>query len=522
MKKIGLLTVLSCLLLASCGGGSSVSELIPLSDGNKFVYFNSKGEEAVQPVQPGMDVTETSLFRDGLATVEITTEYGSGYGFLNTKGEVAIEAKYKHATAFNDGLAWVVETNGAPKAINRKGEEVFSLPEAEMVLMFTEGLAAFLKKDSDGNPRFGYVDKKGKVVIEPFYATAQPFSNGLAAVSIDKKFGYINRKGEMVIPEQFESADFFTDGGLAVAGISDKKQGVIDQKGTFVLNPKYESVTIDGNEFLVEENGKQGIVDKNGKTVIPMDFKKLYPFYGGKYSTASMDGKKYGIVDRKGKFTVNPQFDFAFSFIGDVAVVRSGKQIGLVDTDGKYVVNPRYETISMDLALFSFPVSANLFAESDWLDMDAIVSAVVGNESGGAYRGISASSTYSTVKAIHPKLSSSIFSSTHTSGDDIPLSGDVYITSVAFTFNGPTSKREYDHYERQYMTVELDPAVKTAAYEIRFRSDRAQKKASDIADAISSAINSRYTDGGAAFEVSRSSTGIEIKVVYPPKKTQEQ
>jgi hypothetical protein len=509
---------LTVLLLSSCGGGSSVSELIPLSDGNKYVYFNSKGEIAVEPE---MDVTETSLFRDGLAMVEITTEYGSGYGFLNMKGEVAIEAKYMHATTFNDGLAWVVENGGAPKAINRKGEEVFSLPEAETVLMFTEGLAAFSKKDGDGNPRFGYVDKKGKVVIEPLYAMALPFSNGLAAVSTGDKYGYINRKGEMVIPEQFGYAAFFTDGGLAVAGMSEDKQGVIDKKGTFVLNPKYKSVTIDGNEFLVEENDKMGVVDKNGKTVIPMDFKMLIPFFGGKYSMASMDGKKYGIIDRKGKFTVNPQFDLGLCFIDGVAVVFSGKQVGIVDTEGKYVVNPRYEMMSMDLTTAYAPVSGYPSAESDWVDMDAIVSAIVGNESGGAFRGVSASSTYSAVKAIHPKISSGYYGSTYTSGDDVPLSGDVYITSVAFTFDGPTAKREYDYFERKYTTVELDPAVKTAAYEIRFRSNRAQNKSDEIGGAVSSAINSRYTDGSAAFDVSSTGSSVKIKVNYQPKNRQE-
>lgn len=67
---------------------------------------------------------------------------------------------------------------------------------------FSEQLAAV---DFDG--KFGFIDKQGKVVIQPEFAAAQQFSNGLAAVApgLDKYAGsgYINRKGELVTPTHF-------------------------------------------------------------------------------------------------------------------------------------------------------------------------------------------------------------------------------------------------------------------------------------------------------------------------------
>lgn len=513
---MNLLLVWSCLLLASCGG-SGVSELIPLYDGETYVYFNSKGEVAVKPE---VNVEKASMFRDGLALVGVKTDEGVRYGFLNMKGELEIRPQYLSATTFSEGLAWVVEPNGAPKAIDRKGEEVFSLPEVEEVMMFTEGLALFSKKDSDGEQRMGYVDKKGKVVIEPFYKEVKPFSNGLAVVRTVDKYGYINRKGEMVIPEQFADASIFT-GNFAVAGISRDHWGVIDKKGSFVINPKYGEITIDGNEFLVAENNRCGIVDKSGNTIVPMDFKILYPFYGKGYTMATLDGDKYGVVDRKGKYTVNPQFDFGFGFIGGVAVVVSGKQYGIIDAKGKYIVNPRYKSVSEDFILMFLSSNLSVFStvQSDYLDMDAIVSAIVEKGSGSGYQGVSASSTHSDVKAIYPKLASpGYFGSSHTSNDDVPLSGDVYISSVAFTFNGPVSRQEYNYYERKYRTIDLKPTVKTAVYEILFRNSRAQNKSGAVAEAVGKAIDSHYTDGDASFNVSRSGSGIKIKVTYSEAK----
>ena len=56
---------------------------------------------------------------------------------------------------------------------------------------FFEGLACVLI-----NEQFGYIDKTGKIVIEPqFDCSAANFSEGLARVKIDGKYGYVDKKG---------------------------------------------------------------------------------------------------------------------------------------------------------------------------------------------------------------------------------------------------------------------------------------------------------------------------------------
>ena len=60
------------------------------------------------------------------------------------------------------------------------------------------------------NPKWGYIDQAGNVVIEPAYSIAYGFQDGLAPVEKDGfrkngvrqegKWGYINRTGEVVTP----------------------------------------------------------------------------------------------------------------------------------------------------------------------------------------------------------------------------------------------------------------------------------------------------------------------------------
>ena len=69
--------------------------------------------------------------------------------------------------------------------------------------MFSEGLCAVRR---DG--LYGYIDKKGKLVIPYKFQQAGLFLNGLAKVSINHKHGFINAKGEEVIPLAFGSVEY--------------------------------------------------------------------------------------------------------------------------------------------------------------------------------------------------------------------------------------------------------------------------------------------------------------------------
>jgi hypothetical protein len=46
--------------------------------------------------------------------------------------------------------------------------------------------------------KWGYIDKTGKIVINPQFDYANQFSDGLAAVYIGDKYGYIDRTGKYV------------------------------------------------------------------------------------------------------------------------------------------------------------------------------------------------------------------------------------------------------------------------------------------------------------------------------------
>jgi hypothetical protein len=72
------------------------------------------------------------------------------------------------------------------------------------------------------NGRAGYINQKGKLIIQPQFETAGEFSEGLAPVRTAGKWGYVNRQGTLTIPPQFDMADPFSKDGLALVASAGK------------------------------------------------------------------------------------------------------------------------------------------------------------------------------------------------------------------------------------------------------------------------------------------------------------
>src|SRR5215813_5880485 len=108
------------------------------------------------------------------------------------------------------------------------------------------------------NDKVGYIDKAGKIIVEPHYEDSWGFHEGLARVRTSDKWGYIDETGAMVIKEQFRLADDFSD-CLARVEI-DGKYGYIDKTGKIVITPQFDRDAWGFDEGLarVKVRGKYG------------------------------------------------------------------------------------------------------------------------------------------------------------------------------------------------------------------------------------------------------------------------
>lgn len=133
------------------------------------------------------------------------------YGYQDARGKVVVKPRFEFAEYFrNDGLAGVVE-NGNWSYINCEGKtfQVISIDNGPD--LFSEGLARF----REGN-RYGYLNRRGEVVIPAQFDSAEAFCKGVASTGSDcsavrsgdytalscVKWAYIDKAGRTVTPKE--------------------------------------------------------------------------------------------------------------------------------------------------------------------------------------------------------------------------------------------------------------------------------------------------------------------------------
>ena len=83
------------------------------------------------------------------------------------------------------------------------------------------------------NNKYGFIDKTGKIIVEPQFDSVYSFIEGLASVRVDGKYGFIDNTGKIIIKPQFDTISYFSEGLASV--FVDGKYGVIDKTGKIVI-----------------------------------------------------------------------------------------------------------------------------------------------------------------------------------------------------------------------------------------------------------------------------------------------
>jgi KWG repeat domain protein len=160
----------------------------------KYGIVNSEGKQ-IQPMgfdELRKDVSDPSSkeLPDMGSARDLHVRIGDKWGILTANGEQLAEVKFDSVGVFHDGLAVV------------KAAE-----------------------------RYGYIDRSGAIVIPIQWMTAYDFSEGLAALRVDKKhFQFINTSGTMVIKsKKYDCVGRFRNGVCRV--VKGGKVKWIDTKG---------------------------------------------------------------------------------------------------------------------------------------------------------------------------------------------------------------------------------------------------------------------------------------------------
>lgn len=277
------------------------------------------------------------------------------YGYKNRSGKVMIKAQFDDAEKFSKGIAKVYnKKKDACAYIDTAGKLLtpFKYYDAGSDWIVSDGLILVGIHGADVAKALIYGDGVdylgGKGNIE-----GAVMKSG-KVLKYEPKWGYINTKGKEVIPPKFDFANRFQEGKAAVFKKGGKSEGVdihnvgwIDPSGKLVIPYKsydagnYVETVHDFKDGLVRYFVKRGdshtvapaagIMDKTGKVIISHNLDKWFPSTSGSFILDWKDGVivagPYTRVNEKGEVSKNGKYTWNFPAIYDY----SGKLIKKLD-----------------------------------------------------------------------------------------------------------------------------------------------------------------------------------------------
>ena len=184
-------------------------------------------------------------------------------------GEVTLNRHQYKDTKFN-GDKWVaIKINGSYGFMDANLDELKISNRYEDVGNARENLISvkILSK-------WGAIDKKENIVIQPNYDEELRFKNGIAVMKRDGYYGLINKEGDEVLAPIHER--IFNQVSGRYIPMEKGKFGLVDADGRVLINNKYDNLQdLDNGYIIIQKGEKFGVTTTNGVNTIPQIYDKI-------------------------------------------------------------------------------------------------------------------------------------------------------------------------------------------------------------------------------------------------------
>ena len=237
------------------------------------------------------------------------------------------------------------------------------------------------------NNKWGVINQAGEEVIKPAYQEMIIIPNKekdvfICTYNINEENGeyktkVINSKNEEILTEyeKVEALDNFDKNGnvwyeeKVLKVEQNGKYGLIDLNGKELIPIEYDEIhVLDGveNSILIEKDGKIGLVNDDGTIIAEpqyIDIKNLGDTYKNGYITVTEDGK-YGIISTTKKQILENKYDEILQvYLNDYYLTKDGESIKVIDSKGNVIIENGFDEIKSVTSNGLIFVKDNLYGE---------------------------------------------------------------------------------------------------------------------------------------------------------------
>jgi hypothetical protein len=214
------------------------------------------------------------------------------------------------------------------------------------------------------NSRFGIVDNNEKIVVPIEYMEfgEYPYSDGsYLARNKEGKFGFILIDGRVTLPFKYDNV---RKGSSNIVSIQGEKCGLVQVNSGApieIVTCEFDNIIEGSKTFIVEKDGKFGLLNQYGKQMIATEYESLQSFKEGYYDNATVyiakKGKNYFLINEQGRVIsesditeITPLYRksqasyYSQKFTYMKVKAKNGK-FGIMDKVGKMIVAPQFDDV---------------------------------------------------------------------------------------------------------------------------------------------------------------------------------
>lgn len=326
----------------------------------QYDYLEAMGSQGVAKVgiKDGEDYKYGIVDRNGNILVDIKYDYimigdysynhglvelrnNNLHGIYNLKTKKLTEPKYNQIIMMGNYAELINGEYGAEKYGFYFINDTLIEPSYEEVGHYNgmDNVIAKVKL----NGKYGILGVDGEYLIEPRYDEIREFNDGTSQLMLGGKYGFMDSDGSFLTKVEYDEISAFHKGMADVR--KDGKWGVINRAGTYVVEPIYDQVNILSDKIEVISNGEKKILDLGGGSkYTTSDYDSyLYPYESIKGASVVIKNGKQVVIDSNGKPVFHVDFDKISEFENGIARIELNGKMGYLGKDGEYVIPPVYD-----------------------------------------------------------------------------------------------------------------------------------------------------------------------------------
>lgn len=279
---------------------------------------------------------------------------GGLYGLIDMQGNKITDNIYNSITNidYKEGN-FKVEQNGQYGVINIKGTIIIK-PEYESIIADGyydeetkyERAGFILRIKTDDGYKFGYADRKGKIILEPLYNEVSRITeitgdDVFLITANNGRYGVV-KNGKEVLKNDFTDINFDQNNNLLILQ-KDSSWGVVDLEGNNIVPIDYDNIIIGGKYINAQKGEDTLIFDASGNN-IDTDILS-YNQVNDNYAIVIDKDNNYNIVDNAGNKKLNENYTYIEYLNNDEFIVTIDGKTGIINAEGNSIIEVNYNAI---------------------------------------------------------------------------------------------------------------------------------------------------------------------------------